>query len=359
VIKVEEPGRGDYIRSLPPHENGVSVAFELLNRGKKSVAINLETEKGREILMKLASTADVFLESFQPGTTKKLGCDFEAVRKVNSRIVYCSLTGFGQTGPYKDIPGHDINVLALAGILSLNGKAEPIVPALQIGDLAGGMLAALTITTALFNRQRGDGSHYVDVSMLDVMLSWLAVPLALHLGGNERLLAGELPFYHLYKTRDSGVMAVGAIESQFWEELCHLINRPDLLPDQYSREPRRTEVIDAIQSAFITKTREEWFEVMRERQLPCAPVLTLDEVTKDEQAQSRQMILSVEKLQKTTIRYIGNPCKISGTATMDLLPSPKLGQHSIELLKEIGYSAPEIQALVEGGIIQIPLKLED
>jgi len=154
VIKVEEPGRGDYLRSLAPYENGMSVPFELLNRGKKSVVLNLETKQGQEILHKLVARADVFLESFRPGTTKKLGCDFETIRQVNPQIVYCSLTGFGQTGPYRDLPGHDINFLALSGFLSLNGKNEPVVPALQVGDLAGGMLAALTITTALSARHQ-------------------------------------------------------------------------------------------------------------------------------------------------------------------------------------------------------------
>ncbi len=351
VVKVEEPGRGDYLRSLPPFENGVSVAFELLNHGKKSIVLDLETVRGQEILAKLATKADVFLESFRPGTTKKLGCDFESIRKANPRIVYCSFTAFGQTGPYKDLPGHDINALALSGFLSLNGKKEPIVPALQVGDLAGGMLAALMITTALFARQQRSEAQYIDASMLDVLLSWLAIPLGLHLGGNVNMLAGELPFYRLYRTRDSRLLAVGAIEPQFWEGLCKVVERPDLIPDQYSPEPRRAEVFDEIQSILATKTADEWFNIMREHQLPCTPFLTLDQVLRDPQAQQRQMMIAGGQNALSQITYVGSPCKVSGSDRVDIVQSPKLGQHSAELLKEIGYSEPEIKEVIEAGIV--------
>jgi crotonobetainyl-CoA:carnitine CoA-transferase CaiB-like acyl-CoA transferase len=350
VIKVEEPGRGDYIRSLPPYENGVSVAFEMLNRGKKSITLNLETEQGQEILSKLATKADVFLESFRPGTTKKLGCDFESLRKSNRQIVYCSLTGFGQTGPYKDLPGHDINVTALSGFLSLNG-AQPTVPSLQVGDLAGGMLAALTITTALFARYRTKRAQYIDASILDTMLSWLVIPLALQLGGHTRMLGGDSPFYRVYRARDSKLLALGAIESKFWEGVCKLIERPDLIPDQYSPEPRRTEVIKAMESAFLTKTGVEWFRIMSEHDLPCTPILSLEEAITDPQARSRQMILEKDPTGSSKVSYVGNPCKISDIGQVDLSPSPRLGEHSAELLHEIGYSDATIQSFIEAGVI--------
>ena len=352
VIKVEEPGRGDYLRSLAPYENAMSVPFELLNRGKKSIVLNLETRQGQEILHKLVARADVFLESFRPGTTKKLGCDFETIRQVNPQIVYCSLTGFGQSGPYKDLPGHDINFLALSGFLSLNGKNEPIVPALQVGDLAGGMLAALTITTALSARHQRQEAQYIDASMLDALLSWLIIPLALHTGGNASMLAGELPFYRLYRTLGSGFLAVAAIEPQFWEVLCKLINRPDLIPDQYSSGSRRNEVIEAIQLALATKTSEEWFRIMREHKLPCTPLLTLDEVLKDPQARERHMLLEKGQSAGSRMTYVGSPCKIAGLETVDLIPSPRLGQHSAELLRQVGYSESEIRNLIETGVTE-------
>jgi len=351
VIKVEEPGRGDYLRSLAPFENEVSAAFELLNRGKKSIALNLETRQGQMILHKLAATADVLLESFRPGTTKKLGCDFESIREVNHRIVYCSLTGFGQTGPYKDLPGHDINFLALSGFLSLNGKTEPVVPALQVGDLAGGMLAALTITTALIARQNRSEAQFIDASMLDALLSWLTIPLALHRSENASMLAGDRPYYRVYRTRDSGYLTVAAIEPQFWEELCRLISRPDLLPDQHSPEPRRTEVIEAIQSVLAQKTSREWFTIMRQHKLPCAPMLTLDGVLNDPHARERHMLIEKDRLTRG-LTYVGSPCKITGLDAVDLFPSPKLGQHTTELLKKVGYAEREIADILQKGIVQ-------
>jgi crotonobetainyl-CoA:carnitine CoA-transferase CaiB-like acyl-CoA transferase len=349
VIKVEEPDRGDYIRALPPYENGVSVAFEMLNRGKKSITLNLEKKQGQEILKRLVTKADVFLESFRPGTTKKLGCDFESLRKSNPQIVYCSLTGFGQTGHYKDLPGHDINVLALSGFLSLNGS-KPTVPSLQVGDLAGGMLAALTITTALFARQQTKEAQYIDASIFDVMLSWLFIPVALQLGGYLRMLGGDSPFYRLYRARDSKLLAVGAIESKFWEGLCKLIERPDLLPDQYSAEPRRAEVVKAIESAFLTRTADEWFRTMSQHDLPCTPILSLEEAIRDPQARSRQMILEKEPTGSSGVPYVGNPCKISGLGQAEFAPSPRLGEHSVEILREIGYSDATIRSLVEAGV---------
>jgi crotonobetainyl-CoA:carnitine CoA-transferase CaiB-like acyl-CoA transferase len=352
VIKVEEPGRGDYLRSFPPYRNGISVAFEMLNRGKKSITLNLETKLGQKILRKLVTKADVLLESFRHRTTKKLRCDFESIHKVNSRIVYCSLTGFGQTGPYKDMPGHDINFIALSGFLSLNGNSEPVVPRLQVGDFAGGMLAAFAITTALFARQQTNQAQNVDASMLDALLSWLVIPLALQMGGDyARMLTGNIPFYRLYRARDFKLLALGAIEPQFWEGLCKLIKRPDLLADQYSPDPRRTEVVKAIQSAFATKTRDEWFRIMLKHNLPCTPVLTLEEVLKDPHARSREMILQKGHSRRTKTPHVGNPCKISGLGSVDLSPSPRLGEHSVELLKEIGFSDSRIQSFIAAGVI--------
>ena len=348
VIKVEEPGRGDYIRSLPPYVNGVSVVFETLNRGKKSITLNLEARQAKEILNRLVTRADVFLEGFRPGTTKKLGCDFLSLRKSNPRIVYCSLTGYGQTGPYKDLPGHDLNVAALSGFLSLNGSRQPGV---QVGDLAGGMLAALTITTALFARQRTKRAQYIDASIIDALLSWLDVPLALRMGDYPRMLAGDSPFYRLYRSRDAKLLALGAIETKFWEGVCRLLKRPDLIPDQYSPDPRRTEVIEAIQSAFDTKTADEWFRIMAEHDLPCTPILSLEEAIKGPQAKSRKMILKKNTRSSTKMRYVGNPSKISGRGRVNLSHSPRLGEHSVEILKEVGYSTATIQHFSEAGVI--------
>jgi crotonobetainyl-CoA:carnitine CoA-transferase CaiB-like acyl-CoA transferase len=213
------------------------------------------------------------------------------------------------------------------------------------------MLAALTITTALFARQQTKQAQYVDASILDALLSWLVIPLALQRGGYPRMLGGDSPFYRLYRARDSRLLAVGAIESKFWDGVCKLIKRPDLLPDQYSPEPRRSEVIKAIESAFLTKTADEWFRLMSENDLPCTPILSLEEVTRDPQARSRQMILEKYPSRSSKVSYVGNPCKISDLGQVELSPSPRLGEHTAELLKEIGYSSSAIQGFIEAGAL--------
>jgi crotonobetainyl-CoA:carnitine CoA-transferase CaiB-like acyl-CoA transferase len=213
------------------------------------------------------------------------------------------------------------------------------------------MLAALTITTALFARDRKGQAQYIDASIFDVMLSWLVIPLALHLGGDPRMLGGDSPFYRLYSTRDSKLVAVGAIESKFWDGLCRLIGRPDLLPDQYSSEPRRTEVIKAIETALGAKTAEEWFRLMWENDLPCTPVLTLEEVTRDPQARSRRMILERGPAGSSEVFYVGNPCKIADVDQADLSPSPQLGEHTAEILQEIGYSESAVRGFREAGVL--------
>jgi len=351
IVKVEEPGRGDYLRALPPYRIDVSIAFETLNRGKKSVAVNLESKIGRKILHKLVRKADVLLESFRPKTAKRLGCDFESIRKANPRIVHCSLTGFGETGPYRDMPGHDINLLGLSGFLDLNRTHDPVVPGIQVGDLAGGMVAAFAIASALSARRRTKRAQHIDTSILDALLSWLDIPLALHLGeGRARMLAGHVPFYRLYRTSDSKLMALGAIEPQFWEKLCKIIGRTDLLADQFSADPRRTEVIRVIEACFATKTRDEWSRIMMEHEMPCTPVLTLEESIEDPQTKSRKMI-GLKATTPTEVTYIGNPCKIPRPETIRPSPSPKLGEHSVEVLREIGYSSSSIKTFIQTGVI--------
>jgi len=203
----------------------------------------------------------------------------------------------------------------------------------------------------LFAGQKRNEAQYIDVSMLDALLSWLILPLALHAGGNASMLAGDLPFYRLYRTLDSGFLAVGAIEPQFWVEFCKLINRPDLIPDQYSSGLRRREVVEAVQAALATKTSEAWFRAMRERAIPCTPFLTLDEVLKNPHIDERQMLLTKDQTGRGLI-HVGNPCKIAGLDPVSLVPSPDLGQDSTDLLKSLGYSQSEIQHLIETGILE-------
>jgi len=237
IIKVEEPRTGDPTRWSLPLIAGQSAAFLQVNRNKKSIAIDLKRDEGREIFLKLAERADVVLDQFRPGVVDRLGVGYAAVSEVNPRIVYCSLTGFGQDGPHRDRSGHDLNYLALSGVLGLttDERGKPVIPGVQVADLAGGMIAAYGIIAALYARERTGRGQFVDVSMYDVMMAMLPVPAAQYFAGatlkvgDKYGLSGAYPFYNVYETGDGRFMTLGALEPKFWENFCRKAGREDLI----------------------------------------------------------------------------------------------------------------------------------
>ncbi|HWN97786.1 MAG TPA: CaiB/BaiF CoA-transferase family protein, partial [Blastocatellia bacterium] len=258
VIKVEEPRIGDPTRHTRPLVNGQSAAFALVNRNKKSIAIDLKQPDGRDLFLKLASTADCVLEQFRPGVVERLGIGYPAVSEINPRIVYCSLTGFGQDGPHRDRSGHDLNYLALSGVLGLttDERGKPVIPGVQVADLAGGMIAAFAILAALLARERTGRGQYVDVSMFDVMVSMLPVPAAHHFAGKtmpvggKYVLSGAYPFYSVYETSDQEFMTLGALEPKFWANFCKTVGREDLIPRQFDEGERRENLFQDVRTIF-------------------------------------------------------------------------------------------------------------
>lgn len=355
VIKVEEPKIGDPTRHSPPVVNGQSIIFNQVNRGKKSIALDLKHPDGRDIFLKLASGADCVLEQFRPGVVDRLGINYAAVADVNPRIVYCSLTGFGQNGPHRDRSGHDLNYLALSGVLGLttDERGRPVIPGVQVADLAGGMIAALAILAALLARERTGRGQYIDVSMFDVMLSMLPVPAAHHFGGNtiavggKYVLSGAYPFYNVYETSDGRFMTLGALEPKFWANFCRKVGREDLISRQFDEGEARENLFDEVRAIFKSCTRNEWVELMNDADCCCEPVLSIKEAFTHAQTRARAMIREGEM-----IGQLGSAYKMSGTAPHRSNRAPEFGEHTRELLSEMGIDDDQVSQLRALGVIR-------
>src|SRR5882762_1197630 len=277
VIKVEEPKIGDPTRHSPPIVDRQSAPFAQVNRNKKSIAIDLKQAKGRDIFLKLASTADVVLEQFRPGVVERLGVGYAAVAELNPRIIYCSLTGFGQDGPHRERSGHDLNYLALSGVLGLttDERGKPVIPGVQVADLAGGMIAGFAILAALLARERTNRGQYLDVSMFDVMLSMLPIPAAHHFAGatievgGKYALSGAYPFYSVYETSDGKFMTLGALEPKFWANFCRKVGRSELIERQFDSGENRESLFDEVRSVFKSRSQSEWIGLMRDADCCC------------------------------------------------------------------------------------------
>lgn len=334
VIKVEDPRTGDYARAMGSF-------YEAVNRGKRSVAVDLKTDQGREAFMALAATADVILEGFRPGVVESLGIDHLRVKPVNPDIVYCSLSGYGQTGPYRLKSGHDINYLALAGVLNETGGPadRPGLCNLQIADLLGGsMSAAMGILAALFNaRMTGEG-RYVDVSMTDCALAHNVMPMMAYNdhGGTaprgEDFLTGALPWYNVYTTLDGRHVALGALETKFWQAFCDEIGRREWRDQPEDPETRRR-ISHELAELFGSRPLEYW--VGRFAAVDCciSPVLTLEESMRDPQLVARQMFTSADGRTDYAFPLKFDPPVEPGRAA----PAPALGEHTREVFEEIGY----------------------
>jgi crotonobetainyl-CoA:carnitine CoA-transferase CaiB-like acyl-CoA transferase len=348
VVKVETPLAGDYARLAPP-EMGLGNLYETLNCGKKSLALNYRNPRGRELFLELAATADVVLEGFRPGVADKYGVGYEAVRAVNSDIVYCSLSGYGQDGPYRQRAGHDLNYMSIGGALSLNAKPgeKPIPYGLPVADLSGGMLAAVAILGALVGRERIGKGMYLDVALLDGVVSWMT-PLALSAwfsgldvsAGSHSLLGGQACF-NVYETADRKYLSLAALEPHFWGDFCKTIARPDLIERQFQPGLEKT-----LAGIFQQKTQAEWLSLFAGQDACIEPVNTVEGMLADPQVKARGHV------REETGRPAGmnSPFVFSRPARA---PAPALGADTRALLLEIGTSEQEIEILNERGIIAL------
>jgi crotonobetainyl-CoA:carnitine CoA-transferase CaiB-like acyl-CoA transferase len=356
VIKVEEPGRGDYLRWSPPLVEGESAAHRALNRGKRSLTLNLKAPRGAELLRRLVRTADVLVESFRPGVLDRLGVGFEALARENPRLVYCAITGYGQDGPYRDRPGHDINYVGYGGVLSMTGLPEggPVLPGVQVGDLGGGgMLGAVGILAALVERNLTDRGRFVDVSMLDGVLSWLSVHAGAHLATDEvpgpgsGPLAGALACYRIYRAGDGRHLTVGALEPQFWRALCEALDCADLVDDQFGPPERQAEMAQRLQAIFGERSRDEWLQLLGGEAVCVGPVNDLREALDDPQVRHRGMVAEVEGIPVGP----ASPLTFSGRKPTELRSAPALGEHTAEVLSRIGIDEAGLSELRAQGVV--------
>jgi len=359
VIKVEDPAGGDSLRSNPPvTKSGMSIHFHVLNRNKRSIALDLKRADGRELLMELAGTwANVLVEQFRPGVMDSLQLGYEMVREANPGIIYCSITGYGQDGPYRDAAGHDINYLGYAGVLGATGPAggAPTLPGVQIADLGGGgMSGALSILIAYTHMMRtGEGQH-VDVSMMDGSISWLSINTGEVLTTGQapargsQLLWGATPCYNVYEAAD-GYMALGAIEGKFWRRLCEALGRPEYADEQFSPD-RFDEMFAWLRETFKRKTRAGWMELLGRENVCVSPILDLDEVLDDPHVKHREMIPEVDDEKLGRMKTLGIPFKFSETPGEIRTSAPALGEHTDEVLKMIGRQTDEIARLKAEGV---------
>ncbi len=364
VIKVEDTGIGDYVRWSPPYYEGVDqtasgALFLALNRGKRSIRIDLKTDQGKEVLLALARDADVLLESFRPGVLDRLGAGYERLREENPRLVYCAITGYGQDGPNRDRSGHDMNYLGLNGVLGLTGEADgpPVQAAAQIADIGGGALtAAIGIFVALRERERSGRGQLVDCSMFDGALSWLAMVAAeaFATGRPPRRgalkLAGAVTCYRPYRCAD-GYVTLGALEPKFWSAFCRGVGREDLVDHAF--DPPGSETHQAVSEIFARRTREQWRTFASEHDCCLEPVLDLDEALSSELVAAREMVVELAQPgAERPVKLLGVPVKLSRTpGDPSRAPGPALGEHTDEVLAEAGFSAEQIAALHQCGAV--------
>lgn len=359
IIKIEEPGAGDPMRQSQAGINQPDAYFLLTNRNKRSLALNLKHPAGREIFLQLVEKADVVIEGFRPGVMERLGLDYETLRQLNPRLIYCALTGYGQDGPYRHQAGHDINYISTAGLLGVNGMKDgpPAIPGVQVADLAGGSLhAVIGILLALQARAQTGAGQMVDISMTDCSLALMYIPLATYLANGAQPqrgaegLSGRYACYHIYQTQDGRHLALGALEPKFWANLCHQLSRTDLIPLQFSNS-RQWELIATLSTIFRRKTAAEWLNEFTEVDACLTLVKDVAEMIDDPQIVARGLIGELDHPTAGRLKQLAPTVQLSATPGRMQTPPPELGEHTRPILIELGYTDALIAQWAQASVI--------
>ena len=348
IIKIEDSRIGDYARLMPPLIDGMGAFFRSSNGGKKSIALDLKTAAGQAVLQRLVEGSDVLIEGFRPGVTARLGADYETLKAVNPRLVYCSLSGWGQSGPDAEVSGHDLNYIARNGLLGAD--MNPRMPGAQVADVSGAYVAVMGILAALLKRERGGGGDYIDAA-----LSEAAMPMALAAwveaqtppaDGAFISLRGESACYRVYWTADEQPVTLAAIEPNFWANFCGAVGKPDWIEAQRERQ-RQPDLIEAVAGLFKTKTADEWAALLEGADCCFSRVVPPGQLLDDPQIQARGMAGVTE----TGVPWMRSPIRL-GKGRHELGEAPKQGEHTAQLLAEVGYTEAEIGRLLSAGVIR-------
>ncbi len=363
VIKLEMPGRGDDSRSWgPPFVEGESAYFMSINRNKKSITLNMKSDKSTGIIHKLIKQSDVLVENFRPGAMERLGLGYEQVKAMNPRIIYCSISGFGQDGPYRMLPGFDQVLQGMGGLMSITGElgGPPIKVGVAIADISGGMFASNGILVALYNREKTGKGQMVDVSLLDSQIAWLTYRAGAYFASGEvpQPMGSGHPVivpYQAFKSKDVFVnIAVG--NDQLWERFCKAVGLENVMNDpkfatNAKRVENREEIVKIISDLIVTKDGEEWLKILTDAGVPCGPIYTVDKIFADPQVLHREMVKELDHPKAGKIKVTGIPIKLSDTPGEVETAPPVLGQHTQEVLTELGYSDKDLEKLKQEKVI--------
>jgi len=362
IIKIEKPGTGDDSRAFGPHLHGESAYFMSINRGKKSLTLDLKAEKGREIFLKLVKDADVVVENFKPGVMKKLGLDYAALKKINPKLIYCASSGFGQTGPYSSRPAYDLIIQGMGGLMSITGPdaSQPTKVGSSIADIFAGVFSAIGILSALYNRTHTGKGQMVDVAMLDCMVAILENAIARFTGsGIDPVPIGNrhpsiAPFTSV-RTAD-GYINIACGNDALWLKLCEIIERPDLATDKRyesnrSRCDHMPDLLPQLNEAMQGQPSSYWLKKLEEGHVPAGPINTISQVLSDPQVLARNMLLELAHPVAGMVKIPGSPLKLSDTPAEVRAPAPVLGQHNDEILASLGYSVQQIEGFRAEAVI--------
>lgn len=329
-------------------------------RNCRTMGLNLKAEEGRSIFCDLAKNADVIMEGFRPGVVKRLGVDYDTIKKINPRIVYASLTGFGQDGPYHDLVGHDINYIGIGGLLGMTGPAggAPVIPGTVIADFAaGGMSAAIGILAALMARERSGMGQFVDMSMTDAVVEATSIQISPYLLNGmvpkkgETMFTGHYPWYNVYETKDGKYISIGALEPWFFANLCELLGCEQLIEHQFAEGEKREEIFKYFRATFLSKTRDEWVAILQQKDTCVAPVYDINELESDPQLIARRMIIEIDHPTMGRVKQVGSMHKLSDSPVEVRNWSIRFGQHTEEILLELGYDKTHIDELFKVEVI--------
>lgn len=338
----------------------MGMGIPILGRNKRSLSLNLKAPEGREIFHRLVRDADVVLEGSRPGAAARLGVDYETLSGVNPRIVCCSISGYGQDGPYRDRVGHDVNYLGFAGVIGLTGEAggAPVIPGVQIADIGGGgLMAAAGILAALHAREATGRGQFVDIAMMDGAVAWQVVHGFRYLVDRQEprrgdtLLTGHHPCYAVYETKDGRHVTVGALEPHFWRTLCQRLGCAEFVETQFAEGPEREEMFRRLRARFREKTMAAWVEELADLDICFGPVATMGEMLADPQARHRGMVTELADAKGRRQTTLGNPLKLSDTPPTLRTPPPELGQDTEAILAGLGYASADVAALRQRGVV--------